>query len=286
MMATTEEITPVAEVKSAQVVSKMQKYLREKPGADIADYFNFGFTEDAWNENVEKQRILCQEHANSAIKPVVIGSAVGLNLSGGNSPQPLNFPPATAFALLNVGVVLPRFMNALSFSPPLLDSTFPLKQLPGFRSQGNGLMPLLIPSVIRCGPGARHPPHTSPNIMLYKEDSGREYGGRSGRSSRRHGSRERRRECSRDRSPAATRDSKGRGGGGDGDGGGKKSYRSSHRSRRHRPSPTPRRNRSPSTSRRSPLPEVGIRSFSTKSVNPLEPVSNASTDVSAKQHRS
>ncbi|VDO02779.1 unnamed protein product [Rodentolepis nana] len=103
----------------------------------------------------------------------------------------------------------------------------------------------------------------------YKANSHREYGGCSGCSSRRYGSRERRRECSRDRSPvsaipprqslkapesssrsrrrAATRYSKGRGGGGGGSGG-KKSYRSSHRSRRHRSSPTPRRNRSPSTS--------------------------------------
>ncbi|VDO02895.1 unnamed protein product, partial [Rodentolepis nana] len=132
-------------------------------------------------------------------------------------------------------------------------------------------------------------------------------GGRSGRSFRQHGSRERRRECSRARSPvsaipprqslnvpesssrsrrkAATRDSKGRGGGGGG-GGGKKSYRSSHHSSRHPRSPTPRRNRPPSTSRKSRLPDVGIQSSSMTPVNPLEPVSNAFTDVWAKQRRS
>ncbi|VDO09879.1 unnamed protein product [Rodentolepis nana] len=63
-------------------------------------------------------------------------------------------------------------MNALSFSPPLLDSTFPPTQLPGFRSLGNGLMPLPIPGVIFCGPGARHPPHTSPNIKIPEEGFG------------------------------------------------------------------------------------------------------------------
>ncbi|VDO16380.1 unnamed protein product [Rodentolepis nana] len=123
----------------------------------------------------------------------------------------------------------------------------------------------------------------------YEVDSGREYSGRNGRSSRRHGSRESHLECyqssSRSRRKAVTKKSNGRGGGGGG-GGGKKSYRSSHRSRRHRRSPTPRRNRLPSTSRRSHLPEVGIYSSSTSPVNPLEPVSNASTDVSAKQRRS
>ncbi|VDO01928.1 unnamed protein product [Rodentolepis nana] len=141
----------------------------------------------------------------------------------------------------------------------------------------------------------------------YEVDLDRRYGGRGGRSSRRHGSRESHLECYRVRSPisaisprqslnahesssgsrrkAVTKKSNGRGGGGGG-GGGKKFYRSSHRSRRHRRSPTPRRNRLPSTSRRSHLLEVGIDSSSTTPFNPLEPVSNASTDVSAKQRRS
>ncbi|VDO11740.1 unnamed protein product [Rodentolepis nana] len=368
----------------------------KRPGADITDYFNYGFTEDTWNEYVENQRILREEYANSAIKPVVIGAAVGLNLSGGNSrgprvngalsrhvkditsinrgrsqsmnaddaeksrnrhlgstqAQPLNLPPATAFP---PPTVLSKFMNVSSFPssgfkntrlpPHLLGSTFHPKRLPDFPSLGNGQTPLLIPRGLCGKPGARNPSHTSPNTMFPEEDfgsrrsryrdaesdsrydrdrrssrrvrshsrdyhrgchrrryeveSGREYGGRSGRCSRRHGSRERRRECSRDRSSnlaipprqssnasesslcsrrkTATRDSKGRGGGG-----GKKSYRSSHRSSRHRRSPAPRRNRSPSTSQRSDLPEVGIHSSSTTPVNPLEPDSTASADISVK----
>ncbi|VUZ51355.1 unnamed protein product [Hymenolepis diminuta] len=56
----------------------------KQPGADITDYFNYGFTEDTWNQYVEKQRILRQEYANSSLKPVLVGPAVGLNLSGGN----------------------------------------------------------------------------------------------------------------------------------------------------------------------------------------------------------
>ncbi|VDO13052.1 unnamed protein product, partial [Rodentolepis nana] len=35
----------------------------KQPGADITDYFNYGFTEDTWNQYVEKQRILRQEYA-------------------------------------------------------------------------------------------------------------------------------------------------------------------------------------------------------------------------------
>ncbi|VDO09881.1 unnamed protein product [Rodentolepis nana] len=91
----------------------------------------------------------------------------------------------------------------------------------------------------------------------------------------------------RSRRKAVTKKSNGRGGGGGGGGGGgKKSYRSSHRSRRHPRPPTQSRNQSPSTSQRSHLPDVGIYSSSTSSINPLESVSNASTDVSAKQRRS
>ncbi|VDO15401.1 unnamed protein product [Rodentolepis nana] len=95
---------------------------------------------------------------------------------------------------------------------------------------------------------------------------------------------------SRSRRKAVTRKSNGRVGGEGGVGGGggceKKSYRSSHLSRRHPRSPTPRWNQSPSTSRRSHLSEVGIYLSLTTPVNPLEPVSNASTDVGAKQCRS
>nr|CUU00229.1 hypothetical transcript [Hymenolepis microstoma] len=371
----------------------------KQPGADITDYFNYGFTEDTWNQYVEKQRILRQEYANSSLKPVLVGPAVGLNLSGGSyrgprgnathsqhvkdittinharspsiseddaeksrnsllgSAQPLNFPPATAFPPPNSGDVLSQFTGALSFPPPgftntslpppLLGSTFPPQQ-PGFPNLGNGLIPLFNPSIISGGPGGRNPPDNSPDMMFpeedfgsrrsryrddepesrydrdhrssrrsrshsrdyhrgshsrrYQEDSGREYGRHSDRSSRRHGSRERRRERSRDRSQVsaippressnapesssrssrneATRDSKGR------RGGEKESYRSSHRSSRHRRSPGPRSNRSPSPSRRSDLPEVGINSSSSTSVNPLEAVSAAAADISEKLRRS
>ncbi|VDO11004.1 unnamed protein product [Rodentolepis nana] len=45
-------------------------------------------TGDTWNEYGGKQRTLRQEDANSAPIPVVIGGAVGLNLSGGNYRGP------------------------------------------------------------------------------------------------------------------------------------------------------------------------------------------------------
>ncbi len=53
----------------------------KRPGADITDYFNYGFTEDTWMQYCEKQKILRQEYANSALKPVILGTA-GLGLSG------------------------------------------------------------------------------------------------------------------------------------------------------------------------------------------------------------
>ncbi|VDO15081.1 unnamed protein product [Rodentolepis nana] len=84
------------------------------------------------NEYVENQRILHQEYANSAIKPVVIGSTVGLNLSGGNSYGP--------------GVKCARGRQ--------------VKDIP---SSNRGRSPSMR---------ARHPPHTSPNIKFPAEDFG------------------------------------------------------------------------------------------------------------------
>jgi len=37
-----------------------------RPGANIADYFNFGFTEETWNEYAEKQRLLRLEYPTQA----------------------------------------------------------------------------------------------------------------------------------------------------------------------------------------------------------------------------
>ncbi|BHF57496.1 hypothetical protein SprV_0100043800 [Sparganum proliferum] len=54
----------------------------KRPGADITDYFNYGFTEETWTQYCEKQKILRQEYTNSALKPVVVGAAAGLGFSG------------------------------------------------------------------------------------------------------------------------------------------------------------------------------------------------------------
>lgn len=59
----------------------------KRPGADITDYFNYGFTEDSWTQYCEKQKILRQEYANASLKPVVIGAAAGLGLSGLSAAQ-------------------------------------------------------------------------------------------------------------------------------------------------------------------------------------------------------
>ncbi|KAM7539890.1 hypothetical protein Aperf_G00000032338 [Anoplocephala perfoliata] len=53
----------------------------KRPGADITDYFNYGFTEDTWMQYCEKQKIIRQEYANTALKPVLVGPAVGYNIS-------------------------------------------------------------------------------------------------------------------------------------------------------------------------------------------------------------
>uniref|UniRef100_A0A5K3FPW7 Pre-mRNA 3'-end-processing factor FIP1 n=1 Tax=Mesocestoides corti TaxID=53468 RepID=A0A5K3FPW7_MESCO len=53
----------------------------KRPGADITDYFNYGFTEDTWIQYCEKQKILRQEYANTALKPVVVGAAASFGMT-------------------------------------------------------------------------------------------------------------------------------------------------------------------------------------------------------------
>ncbi|KAG5451403.1 hypothetical protein CSKR_112062 [Clonorchis sinensis] len=50
----------------------------KRPGADITDYFNYGFTEETWVQYCEKQKILRQEYANATIKPVLATGGTGL----------------------------------------------------------------------------------------------------------------------------------------------------------------------------------------------------------------
>ncbi|CAH8551488.1 unnamed protein product [Dicrocoelium dendriticum] len=50
----------------------------KRPGADITDYFNYGFTEETWIQYCEKQKILRQEYANATIKPVLTAGGAGL----------------------------------------------------------------------------------------------------------------------------------------------------------------------------------------------------------------
>ncbi|VDM33221.1 unnamed protein product [Hydatigera taeniaeformis] len=67
----------------------------KRPGADITDYFNYGFTEDTWMQYCEKQKILRQEYANTALKPVLVGTATGFgltNISSGSHRAGMRFP--------------------------------------------------------------------------------------------------------------------------------------------------------------------------------------------------
>ncbi|KAA0199968.1 Pre-mRNA 3'-end-processing factor FIP1 [Fasciolopsis buskii] len=50
----------------------------KRPGADITDYFNYGFTEETWIQYCEKQKILRQEYANATLKPVLGSGGTGL----------------------------------------------------------------------------------------------------------------------------------------------------------------------------------------------------------------
>ncbi|CAH8854204.1 unnamed protein product [Trichobilharzia szidati] len=50
----------------------------KRPGADITDYFNYGFTEETWVQYCEKQKILRQEYANTTLKPVLNSGGTGL----------------------------------------------------------------------------------------------------------------------------------------------------------------------------------------------------------------
>ncbi|VDD83843.1 unnamed protein product [Mesocestoides corti] len=64
-----------------QARSQSEEKPWKRPGADITDYFNYGFTEDTWIQYCEKQKILRQEYANTALKPVVVGAAASFGMT-------------------------------------------------------------------------------------------------------------------------------------------------------------------------------------------------------------
>ena len=78
-----------------------------KPGADITDYFNYGFTETTWRQYCMKQRNVREENRQTASG----GAASGLGMPPGMPPMPhgLPFPP----------MMPPPFM----FRPPVPGAT-------------------------------------------------------------------------------------------------------------------------------------------------------------------
>ncbi|KAL7635230.1 UNVERIFIED_CONTAM: hypothetical protein RMT77_014217 [Armadillidium vulgare] len=55
-----------------------------KPGADLSDYFNYGFTEDTWIKYCERQKRM--RNSESGVGLIGLGINVGKGLSSGNIP--------------------------------------------------------------------------------------------------------------------------------------------------------------------------------------------------------
>ena len=65
-----------------------------KPGADITDYFNYGFNEETWIAYCLKQKRLRSEHVNVANKPPGVGGGPMPINTGGGAPL-INQIPTT-----------------------------------------------------------------------------------------------------------------------------------------------------------------------------------------------
>ncbi|VDK49457.1 unnamed protein product, partial [Cylicostephanus goldi] len=75
---------PIYDIDLAQMEDRPWR----KPGADITDYFNYGFTEDTWNTYCERQKKLRQEYSNQAAVNKALFSSINLS-------NPLGMPPTT-----------------------------------------------------------------------------------------------------------------------------------------------------------------------------------------------
>ncbi|KHJ91837.1 hypothetical protein OESDEN_08287, partial [Oesophagostomum dentatum] len=75
---------PIYDIDLAQMEDRPWR----KPGADITDYFNYGFTEDTWNTYCERQKKLRQEYSNQAAVNKALFSSINLS-------NPLGMPPNT-----------------------------------------------------------------------------------------------------------------------------------------------------------------------------------------------
>ncbi|KAL3315672.1 hypothetical protein Ciccas_005693 [Cichlidogyrus casuarinus] len=144
----------------------------KKPGADITDYFNYGFTEETWLRYCEKQRIVRQEFASSTIKSlsgssslVVLGNMSGMlrnrsyksrdTVTTSGSSLPLKTSAVPTFSSANMSIPPP----SLPFAAPSASisltggagvDAFPLPSNlsmppPGMIPGGPGLMPPGMP---------------------------------------------------------------------------------------------------------------------------------------------
>ncbi|VDN57283.1 unnamed protein product [Dracunculus medinensis] len=59
-------------------LATMEERPWQKPGADLTDYFNYGFNEETWNSYCERQRKLRAEYGNQATANKVLFSSISL----------------------------------------------------------------------------------------------------------------------------------------------------------------------------------------------------------------
>ncbi|VDM63080.1 unnamed protein product [Angiostrongylus costaricensis] len=80
---------PIYDIDLAQMEDRPWR----KPGADITDYFNYGFTEDTWNSYCERQKKLRQEYGSQAAANKALFSSITLS-------NPLGMPRKACFFLV------------------------------------------------------------------------------------------------------------------------------------------------------------------------------------------
>lgn len=132
---------PIYDLDLAQMEDRPWK----KPGADIADYFNYGFTEETWNLYCERQKKLRaefagnQQQANAALfaaikisnplaNPVINNSSSVVKVltdNGGRFKQPAHHNQPTPSPIQNEQVIRTVISGNPSSAPSLMDFTRP-----------------------------------------------------------------------------------------------------------------------------------------------------------------
>ncbi|KAI6183976.1 FIP1-like 1 protein [Aphelenchoides bicaudatus] len=141
----------------------------QKPGADITDYFNYGFNEETWNSYCERQRKLRAEYGTQkeVNRAIVSSISINFNPQQPQSQQNLNTSFQGGRQLINV--VGPAKPQKMSFDtrqpPPIVSNLIPTESSNASIVDEEPVSPTLTsPAILPTFNAAIPPPNFDPSV--------------------------------------------------------------------------------------------------------------------------